>query len=295
MVSIKNIQSFINASGVKSILQTKPQAIKNSNPKVLKLFGKLEGDVVTLSKRPLEQTSFEMFSENWKDVLKSTKNALMEPSYNKTLKGYSKFSEPEKCIAAYCDDDFSTATNLFLRYGKKHPEFEWYADQGLTSEIILKYKQALKYALENTTGITTYQGNTFRWQMGGTFQSRFKDVKVGDIITENSFMSTSSNIAAADSFRVKLNRAHLYEQMPEPELIVIKGKKGKILPEKLPGFRSYENEVLYNADTKYKFVGKKTVSNPQELGLEEHVQYLKNGNNPFSDFIECNVIYLEEL
>lgn len=255
-------------------MQTKPQVFKNFNSKELKFLNQLEDDVLTLSKRPFEQKNFEIFSENWKSVIESTNNAGIKPCYNDTLKGYDKFSEPEKCIAVYCEDDFSTATNLFLRFGKQHSEYGWYAEQGLNGEVIHKYKQALKYALENTSGIKTHKGNTFRWQMGGTFEARFKDLKSGDIINENSFISTSNAIEAADSFRVKYNRAHLFEKMPAPELIVIKGKNGKILPEKLSGFRFYENEVLYNADTKYKFVGKKTISNPKELGLETHIQYL---------------------
>lgn len=237
-------------------------------------------------------TEKEAFESNFNAVMEAYEKAKGKPMpiYDSVIKT-ENLTNPEKAIAMYCGDDYSTAVNLFCRYGKNQEWYEWYAEQnGLTAEILPKYKEALKYALNNVSGISTHQGTTFRWQKSGTFSERFKDLKVGDTFVDASFISTSEDISNCESFRHNLNR-----ERQTPEIIIIKGKNGKKLPKELAGFRAYENEVLYNADTEFRYLGTKDINSSDELGLTETIQYHKESHNPFADFQPCKAIYLEEV
>ncbi len=164
----------------------------------------------------------------------------------------------------------------------------------LDSTTIPKYKQDLKYALETTPGIKTYQGTTYRWQRGGTFSDIFKDVKVGDTITDKSFVSTSSEIMGAEYFRQDLNKMYRASGNP-PELVVIKSKNGKIIPKHLAGSRFSEKEILHNADTQYRYMGTKDITSSDELGLTDYINGAKARHIAFVDFVPCKAIYLEEI
>lgn len=64
MVNMKTIQSFLKASGVKSILQTKPQSLKGLNSAQFKFVPNLEGDIINFKE------TTELFYKRNKDKLK---------------------------------------------------------------------------------------------------------------------------------------------------------------------------------------------------------------------------------
>ena len=257
----------------KSLLATKPVKV---NIQGLKYAPQLEKDTFQNLKKV-------EFDKNWQFVKEAYESYHRKPISCGYSVDTSELTEMEKCIASYVGDEgFFEAVNTFCRSN-------WLPHcGGFSEEMISKYRDALKYALENTPGVKSYNGITYRWQSSGTFERVFGNVKGGDIIKERSFLSTSDNIISCDQYRRDNSGKYL-----TPELVIINGKNGKKIPEKLAGWNAFEKEVLYNAETSFRYVKTKKVNSADELGLSEHIRQNKHKNN--IEFKPCNVVYLEEI
>lgn len=290
------------------------------------------------------QEKQQAFLDNWNSVVDSISHAERKPQMCefRLKENYDKLSTEDKVLASYITEDFSDATNRFLRLGpENNPAYSRWADKGLDYESIPKYKEALKYAMD---GLESKAGTTFRWQPAGSFAKDFKvyqvgaeapqplqfgkskglfaNIKqrgdgvgvpkddplymsikrskferrrvtplVGDVIEDPTFVSTGQNLRGLEEFRCRLFYDGGYSH---PELIVIKGKNGKIIPSELCGFRAYEKEVLYKADTKYKFCGEKEVTSPANIeGFDKIIQSSVESHQP--GFQPFKMIILEEV
>lgn len=269
----KEIIAWTKTSVSKSLLATKPVKV---SLKGLKLATPIQTDTLQISLK-------NKFNKDWEFVKDAYESFYMKPltcGYNVDI---SKLTETEKCIATYIGDNgFYNALNSYCRT-QFISGFSF-----LNKEVLPKYKDALKYAFENTPSLKSYKGTTYRWQPEGAFERTFKKVKKGDIIEEPAFLSTSDNIISCDFYREENTGIYL-----TPELIIIKGKNGKKIPKKLAGWNAFEDEILYNANTKYRYIETKKIENADELGLEQYIREHKNKKN--IKFKPCNAIYLEEI
>lgn len=332
-----DVARYVKACGKKSILQTKP--INSCQLKDLHFTPKKIGDEIQLS---INSQAYRDFITNWEDVLQRIKSKGKSVHLKDfTIKDeiYATFTTEEKVMAAYITEEFSDATNRYLRLGCEHEWYSWWADKGLDCISIPKYKEALKYAMDT---LESKPGLTYRWQPAGSFAKDFNVYKIrgeapkgfgistkkgplfrsesnfftdipkdspeymsikrsklqrckdtaksGDIIEDPTFVSTGQNIRGLEEFRRRLFYDHGYTH---PELICIKGKNGKTIPSKLAGFRSYEKEVLYKADTRYRFIEEKDILSPSEIeGFEEMIKSTADSSIGFKPF---KMIVLEEV
>ena len=123
------------------------------------------------------------------------------------------------------------------------------------------------------------------------YERRKATPKEGDILEIPTFVSSGQGLRGLEEFRRRLYYSNEYTH---PELIIIKSKNGKIIPPELCGFRSYEKEVLFRADTKYRYIGEKEISAPDELeGFEEIIE--TNAKNHQFGFQPFKMIELEEI
>lgn len=279
MVNVKAIRTFINANGVKSILPTTPQKVVDING--LK-YNPLKSDVFQLN------TPRSQFEHNWNTVFEKTQKYNPEFGVVKTL--LALLTPEEKVLAGFKGNDFSAATQHYLRDGNQHRRFTWSADHWFTEDVILKYKDCLNFVLKNGN-LEKYNGISFRWQPFNSLGKKYGNLKQGDIITEKAFLPTAENLKSADRFRHDLNcRAN------PPELLIVNGKSGKVIPEKCCGkMYGSEKEVLYPSDTKYRVVKEKIIDSPDELeGFKEIVEDAMkiDGSRKFKNY---KVIYLEEV
>ena len=290
------------------------------------------------------QEKQQAFLDNWNSVVDYISHAERKPRMCefRLEKNYDKLSTEDKVLASYITEDFSYATNSFLRLGpENNPAYSLWADKGLDYKSIPKYKEALKYAMD---GLESKAGTTFRWQPAGSFAKDFKvyqvgaeapqpiqfgkskglfaNIKpngdgvgvpkedplymslkrskfehrkvtpqVGDVIEDPTFVSTGQNLRGLEEFRCRLFYDGGYQH---PELVVIKGKNGKIILPELCGSRAYEKEVLYKADTKYKFCGEKEVTSPTDIeGFDQIIQSSVESHQP--GFQPFKMIILEEV
>ena len=113
----------------------------------------------------------------------------------------------------------------------------------------------------------------------------------GDIIEVPTFVSSGQNLFGLEEFR---RRIYYDSGCKHPELILIKGKNGKIIPPELCGLRAYEKEVLYKADTRYRYIGEKNITSPDELeGFDKIIE--SNIKNNCFGFQPFKAIALEEI
>jgi len=123
------------------------------------------------------------------------------------------------------------------------------------------------------------------------YEQRKETPKEGDIVEIPNFVSSGQKLKGLEEFR---RRLYYESDYTHPELIVIKGKKGKIIPSELCGFRSYEEEVLYKADTKYRYIGEKEINKPADLeGFEQIIE--TNEKNHWFGFKPFKMIMVEEI
>ena len=264
------------------------------------------------------------FSDNWNAVLKHIEGVERKPIMEDGIapEVYATFNEEERVLASYVTEDFSDATNRFLRGGIANRNYDWWAKKGLDKESIPRYIEALKYAMD---GLPSRVGTSYRWQPAGSFnrdfgvykvgqklgydipvtdpaymsvkrkilESRRIKPKVGDIIEDPTIVSSGENLRGLEEFRSRLFYDSYRSQ--HPELVIIKGKNGKMLPSKVAGFRAYEKEVFYKPNTQYRYLGEKTITAPSEIeGFEEVVAMSEQRHRP--GFVqEFKVIYLEEV
>lgn len=101
MFSVKTIRSFVKASGVRSILQTKPQALKGLNVAELKFAGNLRSDVVQCSqnlqngiiKRLETAAERKDFREILAGIKQMPKGAEQDSLLKKYFEKYSSYSK----------------------------------------------------------------------------------------------------------------------------------------------------------------------------------------------------------
>ena len=269
----------------------------------------------------------EEFSKNWNAVLEHISAANRKPQMKDWLikeEKYNTFSDEEKVLAAYITEDFSDSANKYFRNGCETDAFDWWAKKGLDHISLPKYRDALKYAMD---GLESSPGTTYRWQPAGSFskdynvyktgqkikidvepenpyymslkRSRLQNIKStpkeGDILEYPTFVSTGRDIHAVEYFRKEYHRVQdPFSYNPKrvhPELIIINGKRGKSMPAKVAGYRAFEHETLYAADTQYRYLGEKTITSPDEIpGLAKELKESDNGA-----FQKFKAIYLEEI